>query len=73
MITLGQYADILLHAISVKEGEILKDLFALEFFQDGGNKQNSDGKANVTEEALKSVSDVRAQVLQSNLLKCGGF
>lgn len=72
MITLAQYADILLHAISVKEGEILKDLFALEFFQDG-KRQNLDGKANVTEEALKSVSDVRAQKLQSDLLKCDGF
>ncbi|PWN35787.1 protein CSN12 [Meira miltonrushii] len=72
MITLAQYADILLHAINVKEGEILKDLFALEFFQDG-NRQNTDGKANVTEEALKSVPDVRAQRLQSDLLKCDGF
>lgn len=72
MITLAQYADILLHAINVKEGEILKDLFALEYFQDG-KKQSADGKANVTEEALKSISDVRAQNLQTNLLKCSGF
>lgn len=72
MITLAQYTDILLHAIKVKEGEIVKDLFALQFFQDD-QKYNTDGKANVTEEALKSVSDIRSQTLQSLLLRTDGF